>query len=133
MFRTARDAELTRGIYQRLPVLVDRRGDQPRALWPVRYVTMFHMTNDSAKFRTPAELTALGAYRVQGQCWEKGDARWVPLYEGKMVQAFDHRAASVIGECCEPANPFRSRTATQATARRPELVPAPQFWVSRPT
>ena len=36
VFRSPRDAEITRGIYQRLPVLVDRRGPQPRAVWPVR-------------------------------------------------------------------------------------------------
>jgi hypothetical protein len=44
---------------------------------------MFHMTNDSDKFRTAEELERLGAYRVTGQRWEKGDQRWLPLYEGK--------------------------------------------------
>ena len=47
VFRTRRDAALTTAIYGRLPVLVDRSGDPAAAAWPLRYETMFHMTNDS--------------------------------------------------------------------------------------
>jgi hypothetical protein len=34
VFRSRRDAEITLGIYRRLPVLVDRRGEQPVSVWP---------------------------------------------------------------------------------------------------
>ena len=54
------------------------------------------MTNDSRLFRTAAQLDAEGFYRVDGNRWKKGDEVYLPLYEGKMVQAFDHRAASVV-------------------------------------
>lgn len=47
VFRTQRDAAITRDIYGRLPVLVDHRHAPPHTVWPVRYATMFHMTNDS--------------------------------------------------------------------------------------
>ena len=40
-------------------------------------------------------LNAEGFYPVQGNRWKRGDELYLPLYEGKMVQAFDHRAASV--------------------------------------
>ena len=53
---------------------------------------MFDMTNDSHLFRTAAQLEADGFYPVQGNRWKKGDELYLPLYEGKMVQAFDHRA-----------------------------------------
>src|SRR5204863_909962 len=42
VFRSQRDAEITLDIYRRLPVLIDRRGEQPVSKWPVRYFTMFH-------------------------------------------------------------------------------------------
>ena len=51
VFRTRRDAEITRDIYERHPVLVDRSDGKERKTWPVRYRTMFHMTNDSHLFR----------------------------------------------------------------------------------
>ncbi len=94
VFRTRRDAEITRGIYDRHPVLVDRSGGVERRAWPVRYKTMFHMTNDSHRFRTAAELESDGCYPIAGNRWKRGEEEWLPLYEGKMVQAFDHRAAS---------------------------------------
>jgi hypothetical protein len=131
VFRTRRDAAITRGIYARLPVLVDRRQTPPKHLWPVRYSTMFHMTNDSGKFRTAVELRKLGAYEMQGGRWEKGTARWVPLYEGKMVQAFDHRAASVVVNAANVNRPAQPESATAAQHGDPTWLPTPQFWVSQ--
>ena len=46
--------------------------------------------------RTAAQLDSAGFYPVQGNCWKRGEEMYLPLYEGKMVQAFDHRAASVV-------------------------------------
>ena len=44
-----------------------------RKAWPVRYRTMFHMTNDSRLFRTAAQLDAEGFYPVDGNRWKRGD------------------------------------------------------------
>ncbi len=130
VFRTPRDAEITRGIYRRTPILVDRRGAAPRALWPVRYSTMFHMTNDSARFRTEAELIKAGAYRVTGQRWERGDARWLPLTVGRSINLFDHRAAAVTENPANVNRPFNSKLTTPEEYADPAFVPAPQFWVA---
>ena len=94
IFRTSRDAKLTTAIYERLPVLVGRSGDEEVKAWPVKYATMFHMANDSGLFRTREELEeGEGAYPIGGNRFGSPSGEWVPLYEGKMVQAFDHRAA----------------------------------------
>lgn len=130
VFRTSRDAALTRAIYQRLPVLIDRSGPKPVSVWPVRYFTMFHMTNDSDKFHTRDDLTGAGAYQVQGGIWEHGDEKFLPLYEGKMVQAYDHRAASVT---VNPENLNRQaqpEPATDAQHENPNWLPEPQFFVA---
>ena len=132
VFRTRRDAEITKGIYARLPVLVDRRDTPPRFVWPVRYSTMFHMTNDSTKFRTEADLRALGAYQVQGGGWEKGSVSWLPLYEGKMVQAFDHRAASVVVNPENVHRPAQPEPTGDLQHADPRFRPKPQFWVAAP-
>ena len=129
VFRNRRDAEITLDIYRRLPVLVDRRGEQAASVWPVRYLTMFHMTNNSDKFRTAAELEGVGAYRVAGQHWEKGEQCWLPLYEGKMVQAYDHRAASVLVNSNNLNRPAQPSPASDAEHSDPRWSPAPQFWV----
>ncbi len=130
VFRTRRDADITRQIYERHPVLVDRSGGSERKTWPVKYTTMFHMTNDSHLFRTAAQLNAEGFYPVEGNRWKKGKELYLPLYEGKMVQAFDHRAASVVVNPENLNRPAQPREATADERAAPNWLPAPQFWVS---
>lgn len=130
VFRTPRDAEITVGIYRRLPVLVDRRADPPKTVWPVHYFTMFHMTNDSGLFRTAEELTKAGAYRVANSArWKKGKSEWLPLYEGKMVQAFDHRAAGIVVNPHNIHRPAQPEPATELQHQDHTWLPTPQFWV----
>jgi hypothetical protein len=130
IFRSRRDMALTTAIYARLPVLIDRSGAAPVAAWPVRYATMFHMTNDSHLFRTRAELEEReGAWSTGGNRFESAAGAWVPLYEGKMVQAFDHRAASVIVNAANANRPAQPLPATPEQHGDPAWVADPQFWV----
>ena len=131
IFRTRRDAEITRRIYERHPVLVDRSQGEERRAWPVRYHTMFHMANDSHLFRTAAQLESEGFYPVEGNRWQKGKELYLPLYEGKMVQAFDHRAASITnreGNLFRPGQPDRT---LDDEHRDPAFSPRSRYWVSR--
>jgi hypothetical protein len=123
VFRTQRDADITVDVYRRLPVLVDRRDSRPKFVWPIRYTTMLHMTNDSGIFHTAQELTECGAYRVAGDKWEKGDTYWLPLYEGKMVQAYDHRAASVVLNAANVNRPAQQEPATDTQHQDPDWSP----------
>ena len=97
VFRTRQDAEITRGIYERHPVLVDRSDDKAWRTWPVRYNRMFDMTNDSNLFKTAAQLDSMGFYPVEGNRWKKGDELYLPLYQGRMIGQFDHRAPTRSG------------------------------------
>ena len=129
VFRTRRDAEVTRRIYERHPVLVDRSQGEECKVWPVKYVRMFDMANDSHLFRTASELQAEGYYPVQGNRWKKGHELYLTLYEGKMVQAFDHRAAGAVVNPRNLKRPSQPRETTQAEHADPSWVPSPRFWV----
>ena len=132
IFRTRRDAELTTAIYGRLPVLVDRSSGEEVKAWPVKYSTMFHMTNDSGLFRTRVKLEEQeGAYPVGGNRFSSPSGDWVPLYEGKMVQAFDHRAANIIVKPENQHRPAQPVPATLEQHRNADWFPTPQFWVLR--
>jgi len=129
IFRTRRDADITRAIYERLPVLHDRAKGEEGKVWPVRYLRMFDLTNDAHLFRTRTELEAEGFYPVEENRLRKGDERFVPLYEGKMVQAFDHRAASVVvnpANLNRPAQPVPARAEQHAD---PNWFPDSQHWI----
>lgn len=130
IFRTRRDAELTTAIYARLPVLTRHTGGAPEKAWPVKYTTMFHMTNDSGLFRTREELEEReGAYPIGGNRFESPAGQWLPLYEGKMVQAFDHRAASIVINLENQHRPAQPEPATIEQHTDPSWLPNPQFWV----
>ncbi len=128
IFRSRRDKEITSGIYARLPVLVDRESGD--TVWPVRYVRMLDMANDSGRFRTQPELEGdEGAWPIGGKRFQSAAGEWVPLYEGKMVQAYDHRASDIV---LAEANVFRSGQGsdlTDADHRDPSRLPCPRYWV----
>jgi len=130
IFRTRRDMAITMAIYDRCPVLVDRSGGQPKTSWPVKYNTMYHMTNDSRLFRNQAELKGKeNAWPVGGNRWQSSAGEWVPLYEGKMVQAYDHRAASVVVNPKNVNRPAQPLAATPDQSADPAWLSDPQFWV----
>lgn len=134
IFRSRRDAALTAAIYRRLPVLVDRSSGAEVRTWPVRYLRMFDMTNDSHLFRTRAELEEQErAWPIGGNRWQSRDGEWVPLYEGKMVQAYDHRAASVVVNPENRHRPAQPEPATDAQHGDPDWLPNPQFWTQAST
>lgn len=130
IFRGHRDAELTRKIYKASPVLINRELGDKGNPWGIRFSTMFHMTNDSHLFRTAADLEKDGFWLGAGNVYTKGEEKYLPLYEGKMVQMYDHRAASIV---INPANLFRP--AQQEPVTHPQhsdagFTSCSQFWVA---
>lgn len=94
VFRTRQDAELTRAIYERVPVLINEvTGENP---WGVRFLRMFDMANDSGLFRTAEQLETEGFRRV-GNRFVRGEKVYLPLYEAKMIWHYDHRYGTYEG------------------------------------
>ena len=131
IFRSARDAEITRAVYGRLPVLVDRSSGAEVKAWPVRYLRMFDMTNDSRLFWTTARLEAEGAYPIGSGRWAKAEREWLPLYSGRMIQLFNHRAAGVEVNEENVHNAAVSEAADEAALADPGWSPTPQYWVDQ--
>ena len=98
IFRSRRDAELTKAIYRRVPVLIrEAQGGRPEENpWGITFNRMFDMSNDSHLFRTREQLEADG-WRLQGNIFRKDGAEYLPLYEAKMTNLFDHRHGSIVG------------------------------------
>ena len=88
IFRTKRDAEITKTIYRQVPVLIQKSPE--RNPWLIKLFSMFHMTNDSGLFCTADELRAEGA-QLDGNLFRTPSQTWLPLYEAKMVFQYDHR------------------------------------------
>ena len=131
VFRNPRDADITHRIYERHPVLVDRSGDEEIRAWPVQYLRKFDMSDDSQPFRTAAQLDTDGFYPVLGgNLWKRGDTLYLPLYEGKMVQAFDHRAASVAINPENLHRPGQPEATTDIQHTDPNWLPTFRYFIN---
>ncbi|MDR3159327.1 MAG: N-6 DNA methylase [Zoogloeaceae bacterium] len=118
VFRSQRDAELTKKLYRAAPVLIreaqaDRDGnvlEPERNPWGIRFQTMFHMSNDSHLFR------------------DSDGPDCLPLYEAKMIHQFDHRWGSYVDA---PGNRDGVTTAdvTEGQKADPDFTLRPRYWV----
>lgn len=125
VFRTRRDAEITLGIYRRVPVLI-KEGDPDGNPWGIKFMRMFDMSNDSHLFHTREELEADG-WVLNGNVFEKTDGGgvtllMVPLFEAKMIHLYDTRWATY-----EPDGSTRYMTEAEKAER---VTPMPRYWVA---
>ena len=127
IFRTKRDAAIALSIYRRAGVLW-REGDPDGNPWGLRFLSMFHMTNDSSLFRTRAELASSG-WRLQADRFEKDGNVMSPLYEAKMTYQFNHRSGTFEGT---PAGkrPHRLPSPSEGQLADPQYPTLPFYWVA---
>ncbi len=115
VFRSERDAELTKKLYRAAPVLmrdavIAGEGKQAKVVepaqnpWGISFMTMFHMSNDSHLFK-----------------YEPAPDR-LPLYEAKLIHQFDHRWATYTPD-------GNSRDVTPAEKADPAFTVTPRYWV----
>jgi len=130
IFRTRRDADLTRRIYGRVPVLIDRNRKAGGNPWGIKFLRMFDQTNEAELFHTPDRLAKTG-YKRAGNRWKKGKQVFLPLYEAKMVQAYDHRAASVVVEKENWMRQGQTVPTSLVSHQNQEFTVEPRWWVAR--
>ncbi|MDP1756845.1 MAG: hypothetical protein Q8L38_05265, partial [Pseudohongiella sp.] len=138
IFRNQRDANIALVLYGRHPVLVKHGGvsgsigKRPDLkVWAVNFIAMFHMTGDSSLFLKPDELNAQGFKPSALNRWEKSSEQVLPLYEGKMVQMYDHRAADVVVNTANLKRAAQQETIDAAEKTAPDRYPTPQYFVSK--
>jgi hypothetical protein len=108
IFRSERDAELTKKIYRHVPVLIDETKPAGEGNpWGLSFMRMLDMANDSGLFLEVPTSDAL------------------PLYEAKMVHQFDHRWATYESTSGGP----EARDVTAEEKAHPEFVLRPRYWV----
>lgn len=129
VFRSQRDAELTKKLYRAAPVLIregewegegkDARCTAPEANpWGITFQRMLDMSNDSHLFAdSPAEAHASAPA-----------PRRLPLYEAKMVHQFDHRWATYVDNPDKPGG-LDTDDVSPAQKADPHFTVRPRYWV----
>jgi hypothetical protein len=128
IFRSKRDAEITKEIYRRIPVLIDKTRKEGGNPWGIQFSTMFHQSSDAELFHTAAQLKADG-FRRDGPSWRKRKQVFLPLYEAKMIQMYDHRAASVLVDESNWMRQGQPDATSLVQHQNPEFFVEPRWWV----
>ncbi len=110
-FRSEFDAELTKKIYKRVPVLIDEtKPDEIGNPWGISFSQgLFNMASDSHLFLDRPVRDA------------------VPLYEAKMIHQFDHQWATY--ERSSGGGAPTVRDVTDAEKADPAFEVTPRYWV----
>ena len=117
VFRSERDAELTKKLYRAAPVLmrdavIAGEGKQAKVVepaqnpWGISFMAMLHMSNDSHLFK------------------DEPAADRLPLFEAKLIHQFDHRWATYTPD-------GNSRDVTLPEKSDPDFTVTPRYWVNR--
>ena len=127
VFRSRRDAEITVGIYKRVPVLW--RDDQGNNPWGLLFLRMFDMANDAGLFHTREDLERAD-WQLTSNIFTRGDERKLPLYEAKMIRYFDHRFGTYEGQTEAQANVGTLPRPTPKQQDDPSFAVLPRYWVA---
>ena len=127
MFQTPRDAQITIGIYRRLPVLW--REEPEENPWGLSFMQgLFNMASDSGLFCSNDELNHDG-WRQTGNVFVRGERRMLPLYEAKLIHHFDHRLAS-YDKRAEGSQDTELPRLDLNEKNDPSRSPIPRYWVA---
>jgi len=129
IFRSKRDANLTKYIYKRVPVLINKTRKQGGNPWGIDFFTMFHQSSDAKLFNTAEQLKADG-FKHDGPIWKKRKQVFLPLYEAKMIQMFDHRAASVVVDKSKWMRQGQTDQTSLVQHQNPEFTVESRWWVN---
>jgi len=129
VFRSRRDAEITLACYRRHPVLI-RDGAADGNPWGLRFSQgLFNMASDSGEFRTARNLQAIGA-TFDGWAWRRGEQRWLPLYEAKMLSHWNDRYATYEGATQAQLNKGTLPRLVNRRLDDPSAEPTARYWVA---
>lgn len=124
VFRSERDAELTKKLYRAAPVLIEEASfnESEQLLrpevnpWDISFQRMFDMSTDSGLFRyTPVA---------------SGQPSLLPLYEAKMIHQFDHRWATYVDAVNGAVGEVETAEVNLVQKADPNFTVRPRYWVS---
>jgi hypothetical protein len=135
LFRSAADAELTLKLYDRVPILLSDNTEKSNP-WGLTLARMFDMSSDSKLFSTRKELQE-SRYVQNGVIWDPnpasggGSGQVLPLYEGKLVERYDHRFATFGELTVRPPKGSSPPTPTLDEKQNVNFEITPWYWVSK--
>jgi hypothetical protein len=124
VFRTCQDAELTKKIYQYLPVLENEAtGVNP---WGISFMRMFDMANDSGLFKS-----CCASAPNEDVLKHNNERELLPLYEAKMFHQFDHRYSTYENATQANLNAGNLPQTTPEMKQNFDFTVTSRYWVDK--
>src|SRR5208337_2205556 len=120
IFRSRRDAEITKLIYTRVPVIEVEGAENP---WAPSLRRVLNETDDSADFLSAQQISAEQWENLRNGDFQRNGRTVHRVYEAKMIWHFDHRFATYrtsSAEDCEPVTDGEHASAN--------FCVAPRYW-----
>lgn len=125
--RSKSDLKILVDVHRRVPVL-DPDGSGRERSWDLEYRRFFDMTTDSDKFRPWGAVRRRATLRPDGFL-ESERGLFARVYEGRMIDLFDHRAASCVEAETNYRRPASSLAFTETDRQNPEQLAFPRYAV----
>ncbi|MFJ3704823.1 MULTISPECIES: Eco57I restriction-modification methylase domain-containing protein [unclassified Streptomyces] len=94
-FQTRRDAEITLAVYRAQPILSPDTGNS-KLSWNVQFSQgLYNVSHESHLLHSKEELQR-SEWSLEGNIFHLSGKKMLPVYEAKMVDFYNHRAADVI-------------------------------------
>lgn len=127
IFRSRKDAELTKYIYRRVPVLINENDSVNGNPWGISFMRMFDMANDSHLFKSRQDMETMG-FKLDGNHFIQGKECYLPLYEAKMIHHYNHRFGD-YSDLLEGSDSTQLPDIPLSKLQNPNYEPLPRYWV----
>jgi hypothetical protein len=122
-FRNRRDAQVILRIYQLAPVFHD---ESQTACWRLEFMQMFNSSSDNRLFKKAAEVPTYD--NVADLYRRLRSEHWLPVYEGKFIDNFNHRLATFQGRSAAEVSAGSEREHSLAECQNPLGFVVPRWW-----
>ena len=128
-FTSRHDANLVLFVHQVHPVIKNENLMPLERLWQVECMRMVDLSYESQHFSAEHEIASQGFKQILDY-YQKGHERFLPVYEAKMTQQYDHRAADVVISKTAQIRSAQQESLSPKEHQDPLRFPFPRFWMS---
>jgi hypothetical protein len=122
-FRSQDDALVILRIYEFNPVFQD---DLQSSRWQLEFMQMFNSGSDNRLFRKAATNPAF--HNVAELHQKLRDEQWLPVYEGKFIDSFNHRLGTFRGRSPAEMSSGSEREMSTSELQDPLGMIVPRWW-----
>jgi hypothetical protein len=127
-FTSRQDADLVLYLHKRHSVLRDDSQPLSDRAWHVECMRMVDLSYESAHFVSEEDLKSRGFAKILDHYTDRNET-FYPVFEAKMTQQYDHRAADVVISATAQIRSAQPESLNLEDHQDPNRFSQPRFWM----